>query len=253
MTMQLDLTGKAVVVIGSSRGIGRAIAKAFLDEGCRVALNGRDETALGKSAGALGATAVAPGDASTPDGAAAIVARANAELGGIDVLVCNAGGGRSVAPGSESAAEWRRVFDQNLWSATNVIEAARPALSRAGGAVVCVSSICGSEVVAGAPVTYSAAKAALNAYVRGIARPLGRDGVRINAVAPGNIVFDGSTWARRRAEDPAAVQRMLEHDVALNRLGTPEDVANLVLFLASPRAAFATGAVWILDGGQTHG
>ena len=120
------------------------------------------------------------------------------------------------------------------------------------GTIVCMSSICGLEVVPDAPVTYSAAKAALHAYVRGIARPLGRQGIRINAIAPGNILFNGSVWSRKLSEDRSAVHAMLERDVALNSLGTPRDVANLVAYLASPRSSFATGGVWALDGGQVH-
>jgi NAD(P)-dependent dehydrogenase (short-subunit alcohol dehydrogenase family) len=101
-------------------------------------------------------------------------------------------------------------------------------------------------------VTYSAAKAALHAYVRGIARPLGEMGVRINAVAPGNILFDGSVWSRKLAENEEAVKSLLKKDVALQGLGKPQDVAELVAFLASPRTAFASGSVWTLDGGQIH-
>lgn len=133
-----------------------------------------------------------------------------------------------------------------------MVEAARNALAERKGSVVCISSICGKEVVFGAPITYSVAKAALNAYVRGIARPLGKQGVRINAVAPGNIMFDGSVWSRKLAEDAGAVEAMLERDVALGKLGAPRDVAELVAYLASPRAGFATGGVWTLDGGQLH-
>jgi len=108
------------------------------------------------------------------------------------------------------------------------------------------------EVIAGAPVTYSAAKAALHAYVRGIARPLGKLGIRINAIASGNILFDGSVWSRKLSENKPAVQTMLEKEVALNRLGIPQDVANLAVYLTSPRAGFATGGIWTLDGGQVH-
>lgn len=250
--MELELSGKAVLITGSSRGIGRAIAGVLHAEGCRVALNARNSGDLAAATVALpGAVAIA-GDVTKPEEAKRIVAQATDALGRIDILVCNVGSGRSVMPGAETHEEWQRVFALNLWSATNVIEAARDALIESHGVVVCVSSICGLEVIPGAPITYSAAKAALHAYVRGIARPLGAQGVRINAVAPGNILFDGSVWARKLDEAPGAVQQMIVRDVALGRLGTPQDVAELVAYLASPRSGFATGGVWVLDGGQIH-
>lgn len=244
---------RRALITGSSRGIGRAIAERLHADGYRIAVNGRDATAVTATARALpGAVGIA-GDVSLPAEAARVVAESVAMLGGLDLLVCNVGSGQSVPPGQEDPAEWRRVFANNLWSTTNTVEASRPALASSRGAIVCISSICGLEVIDGAPVTYSVAKAALHAYVRGIARPLGRDGVRINAVAPGNILFDGSVWQRRMDRDAIGVQAMLERDVPLRRLGTTHDVANLVAFLASSQAAFATGRVWTLDGGQTHG
>ena len=250
--MAPDFAGKTALVTGSSQGIGLAIARALSAQGCRVVLNGRNEQRVNVAASALpGAMAVA-GDVTDPQQAKRVVNDALSALGRLDILVCNVGSGRSVAPGAESLEEWMRVFAVNLWSTTNMVEAARSALAQSKGLIVCISSICGLEVVPGAPVTYSAAKAALHAYVRGIARPLGLEGVRINAVAPGNILFDSSVWARRMTEDPQTVRAMLERDVPLRRLGTPEEVADLVAFLASSRAAFATGGVWKLDGGQTH-
>lgn len=250
--MQLELAGKTALVTGSSRGIGRVIASALHAEGCRVALNGRQSVTLSPAATELtGAVAVA-GDMSRPEEAARVVAEAVAALGRLDILVCNVGSGSSVPPGEEGFDEWQRVFAENLWSATNTVEAARDALVASRGVIVCISSICGLEVIAGAPVTYSAAKAALNAYVRGIARPLGKSGIRINAVAPGNILFEGSVWKRKLAAAADAVYAMLQREVPMSRLGTAEDVAALVVYLASARAAFATGAVWTLDGGQTR-
>lgn len=133
-----------------------------------------------------------------------------------------------------------------------MVEAAQEMLGASHGSIVCLSSICGIEIVPGAPVTYSAAKAALHAYVHGIARPLGKKGVRINAVAPGNVLFDGSVWSKKMTEDAQSVQAMLEKDVPLARFGTPQEVADLVAYLASPRSGFATGGVWTLDGGQVR-
>lgn len=251
--MQLELSGKTALVTGSSKGIGRAIAEALQAEGCLVAINGRNPADLAVAAAELpGAIAIA-GDVTRPEEAQRVVAESVKTLGNLDILVCNVGSGRSVPPGEETPAEWQRVFALNLWSTTNSVEAATAALAASKGAIVCVSSICGLEVISGAPVTYSAAKAALHAYVRGIARPLGKQGIRINAVAPGNILFDGSVWSRKLDGDPAAVKELLERDVALTRLGTPREVADLVVYLASPRSGFATGGVWTLDGGQTRG
>ncbi len=250
--MNLELTGRTALVTGSSKGIGRTIAGALHAEGCRVALNSRNGSDLSLVTSSLNGAIGIVGDVTQPPEAHRVVAEAVAVFGGLDILICNVGSGRSVSPGGETAQEWQRVFALNLWSATNTIEAARDALIASRGVIVCISSICGLEVIPGAPITYSAAKAALHAYVRGIARPFGKYGVRINAVAPGNILFNGSVWSRKLAEDKQAVETMLDRDVSLGSLGSPDDVANLVTYLASPRSAFATGQVWTLDGGQTH-
>jgi NAD(P)-dependent dehydrogenase (short-subunit alcohol dehydrogenase family) len=250
--MQLDLSGKTALVTGSSKGIGLAIAEMLHVEGCRVALNGRNAADLPVATAKLTGSIGVVGDVTIPADAQHVVAEVLGTFGQLDILVCNVGGGRSVPPGSETLDEWQRVFALNLWSTTNCVEAARDALAISKGVVICVSSICGVEVIPGAPVTYSAAKAALHAYVRGISRPLGKQGVRINAVAPGNILFDTSVWSRKLAEDDSAVQIMLHRDVALGCLGNPTDVANLVAYLASPRSSFASGSVWTLDGGQVH-
>lgn len=251
--MNLDLSKKIALVTGSTSGIGLAIAEALQEEGCTVVLNGRTEAPLNAAMARLGGRPVAfVRDVSRPADATMLIQDVMSRFGRLDILVCNVGSGRSVPPGDETNEEWQRVFAQNFFSTTNTVEAARDALKASRGVVICVSSICGLEVVPGAPVTYSAAKAALNAYVRGMARPLGKHGVRINAVAPGNILFDGSTWSKKMSEDASAVQTMLERDVALARLGTPRNVAELVVYLASPRADFATGSVWTLDGGQVR-
>jgi 3-oxoacyl-[acyl-carrier protein] reductase len=250
--MKLDLGGRVALITGASRGIGLAIARMFAEEGADVALAARgDEDLQSASMGIGGHASIHVADVTDPAAALAMVHDVEKRWGKIDILICNVGSGASVPPGQENAAEWRRVMDVNLFATTNTIEAARPVMQRGSGdrAIICISSICGLAAL-GAPVTYSAAKAALNATVRGLARPLAQDGIRINAVAPGNILFGGGAWARKLVENKTGVEDMLAREVPLRRLGTPAEIADVVGFLASPRAAFISGTVIVADGGQ---
>ena len=246
--MDLDLSGKVALVTGSSRGIGRGIAQALHDEGCQVILNGRDLETLTQSAKPLGGCYVV-GNVCIPEQARQVVDAARKLSGKIDIVVANVGSGASVPPGTESSEEWSRMLNLNLESTVNTISAAREALAQSKGAALCVSSICGLSAL-GAPIAYSAAKAALNSYIRGISAVLVQDGVRIVGLAPGNVLFPGSTWERKLKADEGAVQRMLEANVPMRRLGSVQEVANVAAFLCSPKASFMTGTVVTVDGGQ---
>jgi 3-oxoacyl-[acyl-carrier protein] reductase len=206
--MNLDLDGKVALVGGGSRGIGLAIAKALAAEGCKVVLAARDRQGLDAAVVEVGESAHGEvADLTNPADCERLVAAVQARFGRLDVLVANAGSGASVAPGRETPEEWRRVIELNLFTATNLIGAARPLLAQdGGGAVVCISSICGREAL-GAPVTYSAAKAALDATVNGLSRPFAAEGVRINGVAPGNILFPGGTWDRKLGRERRSRRR----------------------------------------------
>jgi 3-oxoacyl-[acyl-carrier protein] reductase len=250
--MKLELDDRVALVTGASRGIGLAIAMTLAAEGAKVALAARGADALNAARAAVGGrNSIHVADVTDPTNAAALIQDVEKQWGRLDILVCNVGSGASVPPGKETAAEWSRVIDLNLFATTNMIEAARPLMARGSGdrAIVCISSIAGMAAL-GAPVAYYAAKAALNATVRGLARPLALEGIRINAVAPGNILSADGTWARKVAENKQAVDDMLQREVALRRLGTPEEIADVVAFLASTRAAFITGSVLVADGGQ---
>lgn len=252
--MDLDLTGKIVLISGGSRGIGLAIAKLFLEEGCDVAIAARHEDDLTKAKVFLGGqTCTYLLDATDAASCQQLIDKIEKKWGRLDVLVTSAGSGASVPPGQETAAEWQRVMALNLFSATHMIAAATPVLAKsAPSSIVCISSIASLEVINDVPIAYTAAKTALNMTVKGLSRPLGRLGVRINAVSPGNIIFPQGTWEKKQEQNPSAVAKMLQAEVPLARFGTPELIANAVAFLASSRSNFTTGANWVIDGGQTR-
>ena len=261
--MNLELEGAIVAVTGSSRGIGYAIAEAFLKEGARVILSARDHAALQAAAGILrdrhgfDQVFIFAGDLEQSAVAEELCSFISKELGKLDHLVCNIGSGRSVPLSQEDVAEWQRMLNINLFSAITCTYALLPLLDRTAldsgsvPGITFISSICGVEAL-GCPIAYAAAKSALISYAKNIARPLGNRGIRVNVISPGNIIFSGSIWEAKIADDKTAVEDMIRREVPLQRLGTAEEVANVAVFLASRRASFVTGVNWVVDGGQTR-
>jgi 3-oxoacyl-[acyl-carrier protein] reductase len=247
--VNLRLEGKRVLIGGASRGIGFAIAEAFAGEGARVAIAGRDADALEAARSRLGERAVAvPADLRDRGQTEGAVARAVELLGGLDVAVANAGGGRGPTGDAVGPDAWREMLEQNLMTTVHLCEAAQAAMHD-GGALVLIGSIAGMEFHP-APLPYSSAKAALVRYGRDLARRLATRDVRVNLVAPGNILFPGGSWDQRLQSDREAVEALIAREVPMGRFGRPEEIADAVLFLASERSSFTTGAVLVADGGQ---
>lgn len=250
--MDLGFKGKVALVTGSSRGLGLAIAQGLASDGCYVALNSRHIDRLNQASEKIeSGCSVHVADVTVVEECDRLIEDVLHKWGRLDILVCNVGSGRSVPPGSETIEEWKRVMNLNLYSATNMVQASRKELSTRSGSIICISSICGQESL-GAPLTYSAAKSALNSYVIGVSRVLAKEGIRINAVAPGNILDEGGTWEKKLSEDRRAVEAMLMREVAQQRLGKIEEISNVVCFLASEKSAFVTGSIMIADGGQVR-
>lgn len=255
--MHLGLKDKVAFVAGSSRGIGKGIASVLLEEGARVCLTGRHEAALASTGSELShgipdRLMTFAGDLTE----ASVVEDAHRQVlahwGVVDVLVCNIGSGAARNGWLLTAADWDPVFRINLWATVRLVEAFLPSMVEAQhGNVILISSIAGLESL-GAPIPYGAAKAALEHYAKDLARRVGRHGVRVNTVAPGNILFPNGTWQRKLDADAAGVNAMIAAEVPLGRFGTPEEIGAAVAFLASDRAAFITGACLVADGGQTR-
>jgi 3-oxoacyl-[acyl-carrier protein] reductase len=255
--MDLGLKDRVVFVAGSSRGIGEGIATVFLEEGARVAITGRNAEALSAAAAALGAgradrVMTFSGDLTQAPVAAEAHRRVLDRWGTVDALVCNIGSGAAKNGWQLTAADWEPVFRINLWATVRLVEVFLPSMVEAHrGNIIVITSIAGLESL-GAPIPYGAAKAAVAHYAKDLARRVGRHGVRVNAVAPGNILFPGGTWQRKLDADATGVNAMITAEVPLARFGTPEEIGALVAFLASDRAAFITGATLVADGGQTR-
>lgn len=256
--MDLGLTDRIALVAGSSQGIGFAIAAALAREGARVVLSGRRAAALDAAKRSLEAQARADavqafqGDLTEPAEISRCVEQVAGTWGDIEILVANIGSGAGTRGLEASDGEWERLWRTNLLGSVRVVRACVPGmLRRSGGSVVLIGSIAGLEALP-APLGYSAAKAALNAFGGTLARELAPQGIRVNTVAPGNIVFPGGSWDQRQATDPDGVARYLAAEVPMKRFGRPEEIADVAVFLASPRASFVVGAVVTVDGAQTR-
>src|SRR5680860_145119 len=249
--MDLQLSGTHVLVTGGTRGIGRAIVEGFLDEGAEVAFCARnpDEVTATQKAlserGTVTGTAVDVGDG---EALAAWVEQSADSFGGLDVVVANV----SALAIPDTEENWQASLNVDLMHTVRLVRAALPHLERSKAAsIIAVSSVSGRESdFASGP--YGTAKTAIIGYIHGLAMQLADQGIRANTVSPGNTYFEGGVWASIETGDPD----LFTTAVALNptgHMGTPEDIAGPVVFLASPRSRRVSGTNLVVDGALTRG
>ncbi len=251
--MDLQIAGKTALVTGGSRGIGRATAIRLGREGCSVGICARDPEGMRRTLAELRAEGVQAHGTVADVGRAGDVERFVQEVddvfGRVDLLVANAGGTAGGRFLSSTQTDWAETFELNVGHAARAVRECVPRMQRSGGgAAVIITSISGWKP---APrPQYGAAKAAAIYLAMELGRELAPQRIRVNAVSPGSILFPGGGWESMRASDPERFQAFVNRDFPHGRLGTAEEVADVVTFLLSERASWVTGTHVCVDGAQ---
>lgn len=253
--MELGLRGKVAIVTGGSKGIGRAIVLDLAREGCHVAFSARDPEALratGQEAANLGVRVLAvQADMTKPADIERLFTKTMTTLERVDILVNNVGGSLGGTTWETSDEDWENVMQLNLFAAVRMSRHVIPVMRQHGwGRIVNISSIYGRE--SGGSMTYNAVKAGMISWSKSLAKQLAKDGILVNVVAPGSILFSGGSWERRQKDNPVFIENFVKNEMPLGRFGLPEEVSAMAVFLASDKASLMTGACVNVDGCQSR-
>lgn len=254
--MELGLQGKKVLITGANKGIGYAVAESFLAEGAYVCITGRDKVKLEKAVYRLGIKYSSSrllafeGDVLNKNEIDKLKVMILRNWGNVDIIIPNIGCGKSESSNVLNVDEWKRMFEVNLLGGVQLLDGFSKLLN-VNGSIVMISSIVAREVF-GSSIAYAASKGSILTLVKYLAKNMAQDGVRVNCVVPGNIRFPDGRWEELIKNDEAGVREMIEKNVPMQRFGKPEEIAAAVVFLASERASFITGAALVVDGGQTN-
>ncbi|GAE31138.1 SDR family NAD(P)-dependent oxidoreductase [Halalkalibacter hemicellulosilyticus] len=249
--MDLQLNGKVALVTGGSKGIGLSIVNGLHEEGARVVVVARGKEALADIEQKLANVETIVADLMDPTEREGVMGHIIERYGKIDILVNNVGGSNGGAIKETSMELFYEGLELNYFSAVHFSKLALPHMkTQQSGAIINISSIFGRE--AGGKATYNNAKAAMISFTKALADEVMADGIRVNSVAPGSILHPTGNWQKRIEENPEKMKQFVEEEIPGGRFGRPEEVANVVVFLASEKASWVSGATINVDGGQSN-
>jgi len=238
---------KVIFITGSSSGMGFELAKKFLDLGFEILINSNNKRNLKKASKFLNNCKYFFGDVTNVKYLEKIFNRIKIEYKKIDFLICNYGNSNF----NNNNLDFEYAFKNNFFSTVNTISYSLPILKKNQSKIICISSVCGVEVIKNAPLGYSIAKSAINNYVKGISNLLAEKGISINAIAPGNVMFKGSLWEKKIKDNVTKTKKYIKENVPMNKFASIDDIFRVSLILLSQESNFITGCTYIVDGGQT--
>lgn len=248
---------KVAIVTGSSRGIGKSIARSLLSGGATVYVTGREQKTLQETFSEFhqeygDSVASFQGDLTKTDTIRHLLDTVVSTQNRLDIVVANIGSGRYQTGWDIPDEVWSDSIETNMMAAIRIVrESIRIMEKQQSGVILVIGTIAGVERIS-APVPYAIAKAALLQYVNYTAESVARLGIRINAISPGNIFIEGGTWDKKRRADPEGVNSYIQAQVPVKRFGSPMEIAELASFLVSDQASFITGSNFVIDGGQSR-
>lgn len=250
--MDYNFKNKNILVCGSTYGIGFDIAKKFYEKKANVIFTGRTVKKIEIIKSKYKKSLAIECDFSDDTHIENLKIKVKKNLKNLDTIVCNIGSGKSKPNFEETYEDWLNIFNINLMYAVKTIKILSPLLKKKkGSTIIFISSICGCEATS-APMSYSSAKSALNIFAKNLSNLYIKKNIRVNAVSPGNVLFKGSTWDYKLKENRLKTLDLIKDKVPINRFATPDEISNVVLFLASDFSSFIVGQNIIVDGGQTN-
>ncbi|OCA84028.1 short-chain dehydrogenase [Bacillus sp. FJAT-27225] len=248
--MDLQLQGKNVLITGGSKGIGKAIAKAFKEEGADVGISARGMEALEKAKEEMNVS-IFQADITKPEEREKLITAFVETYGTIDVLINNAGGSNGGKATETEMELFHEAMELNYFSAVHLSKLAVEHMkTQQSGSIINITSIFGRE--SGGKVTYNNAKSALISFTKSLADEVISSGIRVNSIAPGSILHETGNWKKRIEADPEGMKEFVNKEIPAGRFGTPEEIANVAVFLASEKASWIVGASINVDGGQSR-